>query len=278
MLGAIDVWTLAFLFGFQIYFDFAAYSQIAIGSARLMGIHFPQNFNFPYLACSPKDFWRRWHISLSSWVRDYLYLPLCGVPVGTGSTGGLSVATQARSSVSNGRRSIALFVSWALMGLWHGPAWAFVLWGVWHAAMVYGYRRISPLITFQGPLRTILGWACTTSLAMLAWIPFRAVDLRETLTMLGKLIQPSQYFDVEIAAHGHLPTAIPHNLDPSTYYAMLLMLILMFAAAATRRWVFPMAQKMSWTVLPGRVLAYAVMTAGVFIYLRPIRQFIYFQF
>jgi D-alanyl-lipoteichoic acid acyltransferase DltB (MBOAT superfamily) len=77
-LSALDVWTLAFLFGFQIYFDFSAYSSIAIGSARLFGIHIPENFYFPYASSSPKEFWQRWHISLSSWIRDYLYLPLQG--------------------------------------------------------------------------------------------------------------------------------------------------------------------------------------------------------
>ncbi len=75
-LSAIDVWTLAFLFGFQIYFDFSAYSHIALGSAKMMGIEFPENFNYPYLATSPKEFWKRWHISLSNWFRDYVFLPL----------------------------------------------------------------------------------------------------------------------------------------------------------------------------------------------------------
>ena len=81
VLSAIDVITMAFLFGFQIFFDFAGYSHIAIGCAKLMGITFPENFDFPYLASSFKDFWKRWHISLSSWIRDYLYLPLLGVKV-----------------------------------------------------------------------------------------------------------------------------------------------------------------------------------------------------
>src|SRR5207237_1183754 len=74
-LSALDVWTLAFLFGYQIYFDFAAYSHIAIGASRLMGIQLVENFNFPYTATSPRKFWQRWHMSLSSWIRDYLYLP-----------------------------------------------------------------------------------------------------------------------------------------------------------------------------------------------------------
>ena len=91
-MSAVDTWCLAFLFGFQIYFDFAGYSHIAIGCAKLMGITFPENFNFPYAARSFKSFWRRWHISLSSWIRDYLYLPLLGVEVMdpvSKSTGGL---------------------------------------------------------------------------------------------------------------------------------------------------------------------------------------------
>ena len=88
-LAGLDVITLSFLFGFQIYFDFAAYSHIALGAAKVLGISIPENFNFPYIATSMKDFWKRWHISLSSWIRDYLYLPLTGtkVLVSTGSGG-----------------------------------------------------------------------------------------------------------------------------------------------------------------------------------------------
>ena len=92
-LSAFDVWTLAFLFGFQIYFDFCGYSHIALGSAKMIGISFPENFNFPYLATSPKDFWRKWHISLSSWVRDYIYLPLLKAKLQNSSSGGLEKAT-----------------------------------------------------------------------------------------------------------------------------------------------------------------------------------------
>ena len=137
-LGAIDVWTLAFLFVFQIYFDFAGYSHVAIGSARLMGIRFPDNFNFPYLARSPRDFWRRWHISLSSWIRDYVYLPLAGTRFHDESRGGLVVADAGTADAWS--RFRALWLTWALMGLWHGANWAFVVWGLWHAALVQGQR------------------------------------------------------------------------------------------------------------------------------------------
>lgn len=120
-MSAIDVWTLAFIFGFQIYFDFSAYSHIALGSARMMGICFPENFNFPYIATSPKDFWRRWHISLSSWIRDYLYLPLAGIKVHGRSVGGLANATVDK------KHQKALFFTWAIMGLWHGANWTFLV-------------------------------------------------------------------------------------------------------------------------------------------------------
>ena len=133
-LRALDVWTLSFLFGFQIYFDFSAYSHIALGSARLMGIHFPENFNFPYLASSPRDFWQRWHISLSSWIRDYLYLPLMGAQVHDRSTGGLPTVESGRSGFT---RTRALFLTWGIMGLWHGANWTFVIWGLYHATLVY---------------------------------------------------------------------------------------------------------------------------------------------
>ena len=132
-LGALDVWTLTFLFGFQIYFDFSAYSSIAIGCARLLGIQFPENFNFPYFATGARDFWKRWHISLSSWIRDYLYLPLTGAKVtNDGSRGGLGVTEL--------KRDRALILTWLIMGLWHGASWTFVLWGAFHALWVLSER------------------------------------------------------------------------------------------------------------------------------------------
>ena len=138
-LSALDVWTLAFLFGFQIYFDFSAYSSIAIGSARLFGIHIPENFYFPYASSSPKEFWQRWHISLSSWIRDYLYLPLQGEKIKAHSSGGISI------TVHHHKRSalLFLFITWAIMGLWHGANWTFLIWGLYHASIIALYRLIN---------------------------------------------------------------------------------------------------------------------------------------
>ena len=98
-----------------------------------MGINFPENFNFPYAATSFKSFWKRWHISLSSWIRDYLYLPLKGAKVEDRSTGGLNIEKNKKIDKNNS----ALFITWAIMGLWHGANWTFVVWGLYHSILIH---------------------------------------------------------------------------------------------------------------------------------------------
>lgn len=123
--------TLAFnllLYTLRIYLDFSSYSDIAIGSARLFGVHVPENFNWPYLARSPSEFWKRWHISLSRWITDYIYIPL-------GGSRGKSFA----------RQSLNTLVAMGLSGLWHGAAGNFVVWGVYHALLLIAYRLIEPI-------------------------------------------------------------------------------------------------------------------------------------
>lgn len=276
-LSAWDVWTLAFLFGFQIYFDFSAYSHIAIGSARLMGIKFPENFNFPYLATSPKDFWQRWHISLSSWIRDYLYLPLCGAKVRNESVGGLSVVTE-NDHIGEGRRVAALFATWAIMGLWHGAAWTFVVWGLWHAVMIFGYRVWSALVTVPRCLGVTVGWAVTLPLMMLGWLPFRTASLADTLDMFAKLLKPSSYFDPVQFAKGYAMAAFPRNLPNTCYLLAALMVTGVLAVALVRKQVMPVLIRMPAVEFVLQTAMFAVLFAGAFVFLRPIRQFIYFQF
>jgi D-alanyl-lipoteichoic acid acyltransferase DltB (MBOAT superfamily) len=260
-LSALDVWTLAFAFGLQIYFDFGGYSLIAIGSAKLLGIHFPANFFWPYLAVSPKDFWQRWHITLSSWIRDYLYLPLCGVQVQDRSSGGLNVDAAKPGSQ---RASFALFVSWFLMGLWHGAAWHFALWGLWHAAFVWIYRTISPrFAALPSAVRNIGGWMITLPVTMLGWIPFRATSLSSAAAMLGRIFDFRAYSHLSFQENFYLTTG-------SIFAAMLLAWLL-------REKVYP---RLSWRPLLS-VIDIAVVSVAcfiVFLFLRPSTQFIYFQF
>lgn len=263
-LSALDVMTLAFLFGFQIYFDFSAYSHIAIGSARLMGISFPENFNFPYLANSPREFWRRWHISLSSWIRDYLYLPLLGAKVHDRSVGGLAAVGEEHEE-STRHPLAALFLTWAIMGLWHGANWTFVLWGLWHATSIAIYRAVSGR-TIALPLyvRKVGGWAITLPVVMLAWIPFRAQTVDAAVDMFAKLVSPREWLYL--------------GMRENTYLLATAMLIATILASLFHEHA---NQWLSRRKPAGFVLETAMMgavVALVFVFLRPISQFIYFQF
>jgi len=264
LMSAIDVLTLAFLFGFQIYCDFSAYSHIALGSARLMGIHFPENFNFPFIARSPKEFWQRWHISLSSWVRDYLYLPLIGSRVGDRSAGGLSSAGEGR--VKGQRHPVlALFIAWGVMGFWHGANWTFLFWGLYHATFIVAYRVSKPLrLRLPMQIRDFGGWGITLVIGMLAWIPFRSRSLENTLDMFAILMIPYNYTWLGMRENNYI-------------IATVLMLSFLLA------W-FAHLKKTQIEALPA-LLFFALETAFVsvvialvFVFLRPATQFIYFQF
>ena len=253
-IGAWDVLTLSFLFGFQIYFDFSAYSHIAIGAALLMGITFPENFNFPYSATSPRDFWKRWHISLSSWIRDYLYLPLTGSSVVNRSTGGIVEKTPENSDR-------ALFYSWAIMGLWHGANWTFVLWGLYHAFFVFLQRILtsSKSLIFKNRIITFIGTLFTLPIMMLGWIPFRSENLETAIMMWGKLFSLNNYLFLSMRENVYLVT-----------FCLLICFYL----------VYFIKEKLSklMIVKNSEIFILSVMLVLIFIFLRPIDQFIYFQF
>ncbi len=149
-------------FAVQILADFSAYTDIARGSARLLGFELVRNFNAPYLAVSPSDFWRRWHISLSSWIRDYLYIPLGGSRVD-----------------SRWRHAWILIVTFALCGLWHGAQWHFVAWGLYHALLLVVYHQlgISGRWKPEGVLRLAASWSVMILLTLIGWSLFRASSL-----------------------------------------------------------------------------------------------------
>jgi D-alanyl-lipoteichoic acid acyltransferase DltB (MBOAT superfamily) len=263
-LSAIDVWMMAFLFGFQIYFDFSAYSHIAVGAAKLMGIGIPENFNFPYLAISFKDFWKRWHISLSSWIRDYLYLPLAGVKV-TQTTGKGGIGEGLERTNEKGAKTRALFLTWAIMGFWHGANWTFVFWGIYHATIIFLERKLRPVrdkIAFFN--FKIISWSITLFLAMLSWIPFRAKDLSDTFVMLKKIVTPSQYLYFTMRENNYLIAAVILLLVLITYYS--------------NEVIEPKLNKFKWLSFAFHSIKYAIIIIIVFTFLRPISQFIYFQF
>lgn len=256
-LGAIDIWTLAMLFGFQVYFDFSAYSHIALGCARMMGIRFPENFNFPFLATSPQDFWARWHISLSSWVRDYLYLPLLGMRGHTRSEGGLGNVFD--------RGSQALFLSWILMGFWHGANWTFVFWGFYHAVWVWGQRQWGRRIWHAFPRLSKIGaWPLAMIFMTAQWPLFRSNTLGEALARYGKILDPTSYFTL--------------GLSPNTYLITAMVLLSILLAYFVREKIVPALQGRPAAFACAEAVAYSGAIGLVFVFLRPIQQFIYFQF
>jgi alginate O-acetyltransferase complex protein AlgI len=263
ILGGLDVWTMAFAFGFQIYFDFAGYSLIAIGSARLLGIRFPDNFNWPYLATSPRDFWKRWHITLSSWVRDYLYLPFIGARYRDRSDGGIDVQVEGKQ-VPGHVLSSALFLSWFLMGLWHGASWNFALWGVWHAVLIYIYRKLKGWSSLLGVrIDPIIGWCCTLPAIMLAWIPFRATTFGQSFELLRKVVNPVTYLHI--------------SFRENFYLAVFLILVGMLFSAFLAKSGYSILRRPIVRGV-GETAAFAVMIFFVFVFIKPVNQFIYFQF
>jgi D-alanyl-lipoteichoic acid acyltransferase DltB (MBOAT superfamily) len=259
-MAALDVWVATILFGFQIYFDFSGYSDIAIGSAKMLGIEFPKNFDWPYVATSPRDFWRRWHISLSSWIRDYLYLPLTGQRFQERSLGGIEVA----STVGSDQRTLALFATWFIMGLWHGAGWTFAIWGIYHAALVWAYRvsgRWRQLsVSFPWTSRFLM-----FMLAMLGWIPFRAQSVGQILGMFGKVVDPLAYgLSLRVVAG-------------RAYLVALLLTLGVFGS-------YWLSSRVDWERMPEAVRvpvlagAIGIMTMAIIALQRPVSQFIYFQF
>jgi D-alanyl-lipoteichoic acid acyltransferase DltB (MBOAT superfamily) len=177
----LDIIIGALAFSFQIYGDFSGYSDIARGISRLMGIELMINFKLPYFASDPRDFWRRWHISLSSWLRDYLYIPLGGNRNGSFKT----------------YRN--LFIVMLLGGLWHGAAWNFVIWGAFHGCLLVFLRRFEKepeeFHRFQKkpfPVTLALKMLLMFSLTVLGWLIFRAVSIHQLMSMLTKVsLSPS---------------------------------------------------------------------------------------
>jgi alginate O-acetyltransferase complex protein AlgI len=165
-LGAIDAWFATLGFGYQIYFDFSGYTDMAIGMAALFGIALPINFNSPYSARNPSDFWRRWHITLSTWFRDYVYIPSGG------------------SRLSGWRTTRNLLLAMFLVGFWHGAAWNFIIWGLYHGLLLAFYHKT---VNIWDRLPTALSVALMFMLSMIGWVFFRSMGLESGFVMIGSV-------------------------------------------------------------------------------------------
>ena len=240
-----------YAFCFQIYCDFSGYTDIARGVAKLMGFEFMLNFNLPYFATNPQDFWKRWHISLSSWLRDYLYISLGG-----------------------NRRGIAmmyrnLMLTMVIGGFWHGAAWNFILWGFYHGALLVLHRLLDPFLTriFDWPGRLGRGISFGVRLFVMfqltnyGWLLFRAVSLEQVIGMTRSMFLPYQQVDWDLALRVLL-YALPLIVVQCIQYFSGKLEFLSF----------------SWVPLEARAALYAAVVYFVVFRGGQPQAFIYFQF
>ena len=165
-LSTLAAWLAMLGYTFQLYFDFSGYSSMAVGLGLMFGLRIPQNFNSPYRAANPSEFWRRWHMSLSTVMRDYLYIPLGGN----------------RGTEWFMYRN--LMITMLLGGLWHGANWTFVIWGAYHGALLVGYQYFSPRFQF---VPTAVAQVFTFVLVVIGWVFFRAIDMTMANEILAKM-------------------------------------------------------------------------------------------
>jgi alginate O-acetyltransferase complex protein AlgI len=240
-LGLLSGWAAAVGYSLQLYFDFSGYSDMAVGLAWLLGFRFPQNFNSPFKAVNVSDFWRRWHISLSSWFRDYLFIPLGGSKRG------------ARRTVLN------LVATMFLAGLWHGAAWTFVVWGLVHGLFLGGHavlRRAG-----WTPASVIVNRLITFLLVCAAFVIFRSPSLGVAGDVLSSMV----------GLHGLGSAAQLRALLPLKF-ALLMAALLVFVNGAPNTWQIRLRPRVWQGLVAGTAAAVAVMTIA-----QP-HPFLYFRF
>jgi len=217
-LGALDAWAATLAYAFQLYFDFSGYSDMAIGLARMFGLLLPVNFNAPYRATSIIEFWRRWHITLSRFLRNYLYIPLGG------NRQGMFL------------RYRNLLVTMLLGGLWHGAGWTFVFWGGLHGLYLIGnhaaealvFKRLPASVSGSRPVR-LLGLVATFFCVLMAWVFFRADDFTSATSVLKAMFG---------GGHGGAMSLMPDN--PWPWLLMVAVIV----------WAFPTTHDYLWRYTP----------------------------
>lgn len=198
-----QIWLANFVFAYRIYFDFAGYSFIAIGLGKLLGIDLTINFRSPYTATNIQEFWHRWHITLSGWFRDYVYMPLGG----------------SRTGKNVVRNIIIVFV---VSGIWHGAGWNFVLWGFYHGVLLCLFRWINPRIN----LPSFIAWIICFIAVLASWLLFYETDISELLVKLGAIVNPRCY---TLHAFQKIPTVCPELGNQATLALVLGMALVVHA-------------------------------------------------
>jgi alginate O-acetyltransferase complex protein AlgI len=188
-LSGLDVWLMITSYGFQLFLNFCGYSHLVIGAARIFGFALHENFNRPFLSTSPSEFWTRWHMSLSFWIRDYMFFPLATLRAGLWW------------------RNLCLVIAMFVFGLWHKGSLLFILWGTYHGLLLVAHRRwqqvgVRTRVRMPRPLASALSWAGTFAAVSIGWIFFRAADTKQAAAMLLTAFAPHHFF------HMHLPISL----------------------------------------------------------------------
>ncbi|RJP33290.1 MAG: MBOAT family protein [Candidatus Omnitrophota bacterium] len=244
--GTMDAWFGVTAYAFQIYFDFSAYSDMAIGLGRMLGFEFPRNFNAPYLADSITEFWRRWHISLSTFLRDYLYIPLGGNRIGVHRT------------------YVNLTIVMLLGGLWHGASWVFVIWGGYHGLLLAYERwrgKDSVYARLPRPVRVFI----TFVLVLFSWVLFRCVTLDNAV----------QFFQAMFGFSGAQGGATLLGAEIYTQ-GNFLMMILCAALAFQPLQAFDWVKQITWPKVMALIVLFCFSLMALFA--QSFNPFLYFQF
>ncbi len=255
-LSGVESWIASYLFAFQIYFDFSAYSEMAVGIGFLLGLRLDLNFKTPYLSSNPNEFWKRWHITLSQWIRDYIFIPLGG------------------SRVANWRIYANLIIAMVISGIWHGAAWTFIIWGLFHGLLSAGHRLYSKVLHR-------FGWSGVKNirlykwfsifvffhLTVVGWVFFRANSWSDAVYMLKKMTMVG---GLQLTKEHLYLLAIALGL-------YLLHVIEYFIVTNFRKWSMVWELKIP-TIVRGLVYAIIAIIILLLMTERESSSFIYFQF
>lgn len=252
-MGASVAWLGAIAYTLQIYFDFSGYSDMAIGLGMIFGFRFPENFNYPYISKSVREFWRRWHISLSTWFKDYLYIPMGGS--------------------RRGNVYLHLFIVFLATGLWHGAAWGFVLWGLWHGMFCILERVAGKLCREnhkQGKgvivIKAALSHVYTLLVVITGWVLFNLVSVRGTLSYLKVMFG--------ITRNSFIAYSPSYYMDGRT---TALLIIAMLACVPWKE-ILRIKESYALVLLKRLVLLILLALSFVFIITSTYNPFIYFRF
>jgi alginate O-acetyltransferase complex protein AlgI len=253
-LSGAEGWIAAYLFAFQIFFDFSAYSEMALGIAYFFGLELAVNFRTPYLSRNPTEFWRRWHITLSNWIKDYIYIPLGG------------------SRKGEVRQYVNLFVAMTISGIWHGASWTFVAWGMFYGALATLHKMYIVLkeklgLGFLDKSRIYQAVAIFVffHITCIAWVLFRAEGLRNALSLIKRMLTPEAF----------------HFAGLRTYLAIVLLLFALHVAEyLLHKYRSHLAAWWHrWFPAPVRAILYTAVVAVLVLFLKGEQNtFIYFQF